>query len=204
MTFEARADALIRMVREDGDTRRAAILSEAREQAGKVLAEAHAHARARWRATMEAERVRAHDAIAAARARLQTRHRAALQQQARRDLAAAWEALPGALRSRWLDTNARMVWIDAAVQLAKSAVGVKAWTIEHAPGLSREESEALVKRLAESGITARCTVRAGQEAGVRIVAGSGVVDATTAGLVADRDAVSAAILRELDTPEPAP
>ena len=109
-------------------------------------------------------------------------------------------ALPPALRRRvWrIVAAARRQWVDAAVAEAANVLAPGGWRIVHAPGWPADERDALAARLpCGHGSGVEFTEHAGLGAGLRIVAGRNVVDATLAGLLADREAIGARLLGDL-------
>lgn len=198
MTLERRTQALLDLVEEDRRAQCAAILGEAAKQAAAALAQARAEARERVREAFTEERARQQARVAAARAELQTRRRLHDQQQAAGWLAAAWQQLPLALRARWANADTRRHWVDAATAEARRVLAPEGWRIVHAPDWPAPEQQALAARIqAEIGSRVDFTEHAGLGAGLRIVAGRNVVDATLGGLLADRQAIGALLLGEL-------
>ncbi|MDE2003140.1 MAG: hypothetical protein KGJ99_06830 [Betaproteobacteria bacterium] len=199
MTLEQRVQALLDLVESERRTRSDAIVGEARSRAFAVLAQAHASARARMREAYAEERQRAHARVAAALANLQTRRRLHEQQRSAALLALAWQRLPEALRARWRDAGPRRLWVDAAVAEARRVLPHGQWRVIHATDWPAGEQQAFVVRLAiDSGVSPGLSADSGIDAGLRIVAGGNVVDATLAGLVVDRDEIGARLLRQLE------
>jgi len=201
MTLEKRTRALLDLVEDDRRTQCASIIALAEQQAAAALAQARAEARTRVREAFGEERARAQARVAAARAAVQTRRRLHEQEHAAVWLALGWQRLPSALRARWADAAARQMWVDAALDEARRVLAPGGWHIVHAPGWPVAEREAVAARLsADAGPAPRFTERADLGAGLRIAAARNVVDATLAGLTADREAVGARLLGELGTP----
>ncbi len=199
MTLEQRAQGLLDLVESERRTRSEAIVAEARSRAFVLVAQSHASARARMREAYAEERQRAQARVAAALANLQTRRRLHEQQRSAALLALGWQRLPGALRARWRDAGLRKLWVDAAVTEAGRVLPRGPWRFVHATDWSAGEQQALVARLAQdSGVSPELVADAGIDAGLRIVAGGNVVDATLAGLVCDRDEIGAKLLRRLE------
>lgn len=197
MTLERRTQALLELVEDDRRAQCAAITAQAEQQATAALDQARAEARQRVREAFAEERARLQSRLAAARAELQTRQRLHEQQQATAWLATGWQRLPPALRERWADAAARRQWVDAAVAEAAEVLAPGDWRIVHAPGWPADERRALAARLQSGhGSGVEFTEHAGLGAGLRIVAGRNVVDATLEGLLADREAIGARLLGE--------
>ena len=188
MTLERRTQALLDLVEDDRRAQCAAIAAQAERQAAAALDQARTEARRRVREAFAEERARLQSRLAAARAELQTRQRLHVQQQAAAWLATGWQSLPLALRQ----------WVDAAVAEAANVLAPGGWRIVHAPGWPADERDALAARLpCGHGSGVEFTEHAGLGAGLRIVAGRNVVDATLAGLLADREAIGARLLGDL-------
>ncbi|MGE5089905.1 MAG: hypothetical protein ACM3QY_12315 [Candidatus Levyibacteriota bacterium] len=199
MTLERRTRALLDLVENDRRTRSDALIAEARTRAAATIAQAHADARARMRDAWAEERQRAHDRVAAALANLQTRRRLHEQKHSAALLALAWQRLPDALRERWRDADSRVRWTDAVASHAMRLLPRGSWRIVHAPDWPEAERQALAASLAhDRGVVPEFVADAGVEAGLRIVAGGNVVDATIAGMLADRDDIGARLLRQIE------
>jgi hypothetical protein len=198
MTLQRRTQALLDLVEDDRRTQCTAIAAQAERQAAATRDQARAEARRRVREAVAEERERLQSRLAAARAELQTRQRLHEQQQAAAWLATGWQRLPQALRERWADSAARRQWVDAAVAEAANVLAPGGWRIVHAPGWPADERQVLAARLQSGqGRGLEFTEHAGLGAGLRIVGGRNVVDATVAGLLADREAIGARLLGEL-------
>ena len=197
MTLERRTRALLDLVDEDRRAQCAAILEVAEQQAAAALTQARAEARSRVRDAFIEERAHHQARVAAARAEWQTRRRLHEQQQAAGWLAMGWQLLPDALRARWADGAGRQQWVDAAVAEARRVLSPGGWHLVHAPGWPAAERHALAARLQAAGTAPEFAEHAGLGAGLRIVAGRNVVDATLHGLLADREAIGSRLLAEL-------
>lgn len=198
MTLAERMQALLELVESHRAAQCAGILSAAGQQAAAARTQARADARARVREAYGDEQARAQARVAAARAELATRRRLHEQAQAAAWLALAWARLPPVLRSRWGDAAARRQWVDAALRDAQRVLAAGDWRIDHAPGWPDDERRSLAQRLQiDRRTTLEFAEHAGLGAGLRIVAGRNVVDATLAGLLADRESIGAGLLGEL-------
>jgi hypothetical protein len=199
MSVEARTRALLELVENDRRAQCEAIVGEAQAQAAALLAQARSEARARVRQAYAEQRARTAGALAAAQADLQTRRRLHAQRQVEALLLLAWARLPELLRARWADPAARERWLAHALASARSRLPPSGWTLQHGAGWPEAERSALAARLqAESGQTPRFELDARIEAGVRIAAGGNVVDATLAGLLADRDEIGGRLIGLLE------
>ncbi|HEV2219970.1 MAG TPA: hypothetical protein VGV08_05385 [Casimicrobiaceae bacterium] len=199
MTLEQRAQALLDLIETERRARSDAIVGEARSRAFALVAQAYASARARMREAYAEERQRAQAQVAAALANLQTRHRLHEQQRSAALLALGWQQLPGALRTRWGDAGLRKLWVDAAAAEARRVLPRGRWRVIHATDWSPGEQQTFVAKVArDAGESPGLVGDSGIDAGLRIVAGGNVVDATLVGLVVDRDEIGARLLRQLE------
>jgi hypothetical protein len=199
MTLAQRTQALLDLVESDRRAQCEAIVAEAREQAAALLAQARSEARARVKLALAEERARTQALVDAARADLQTRRRLHEQRHVETLLALGWQRLPEALNARWRDGEARRHWIDSAVARARAVLPRGAWQVAHAQGWPAEEQRELGARLAAAlGAAPQFTLDARIAAGLRIMAAGNVVDATLAGLLADRDEIGGALIGLLE------
>lgn len=198
MSATDRKSALLALVEDERARQCRAILDSADARATALRAEAHAAARARVRDALAAARERRASAIAAAEARRQTRTRLARQGQASALLTAAWTALPAELERRWRHAPSRRLWIESAVARAVQGIeGGPGWTVRHA--LGAEDAEMRAALAAMPPPVAR-SIDPALRAGLRISRGGNVLDASLDGLLADRDAVAAALLAAIGGP----
>lgn len=201
MTLTARSQALLALVAAHRCEQCEAIVEAAEQQAAAARTQARADARRRLREAWAEAQAQARSRVAAAQAELQTRRRLHEQAQAAAWLDLAWQRLPAALQARWGDAAARRAWVDAALATARRVLAVGDWRIVHAPGWPEDEQRQCAARLAEAaGARLEFVEQAELAAGLRIVAGPNVVDATLAGLTADRDEIGAGLLGEMGTP----
>lgn len=183
MSLAERTQALLDLVQADRETSCAAIVGEATAQAATRVAQARADARRLVAQAFADERARVQAELDAAQADLQTRRRLHAQRRIDALLARAWQRLPHALRRRWADPAQRRAWIGQAQSEARRLLGTAQWTVQSGTDAPADEPGAWL------GITPapRFERDAGIRAGLRIVAGANVVDATLDGLLADRD-----------------
>lgn len=198
MSAQASERALLELVQADRDRRCAEILAQARERAAQQRAQAAARARARMRAAFAEERARVAERLAAARARLATQQRLRRQSRASELLALGWQALPAALASRWRDPAARQQWVASVVERGLALLPRGQWLLAHAPQWPDDERRAVAQRLAVAGIDAQFAPDAAISAGLKIASGGNLLDASGEGLLADRDAVGASLLRAIE------
>ena len=188
--------ALLELIEADRTRRCAQVLDPAHAGAAALRVQAASAARARLRATFAEQRQRRLDALAAARARAATRMRLHAQRHATALLRAAWLQLPETLRALWRDARSRAAWVDQVVAAARTRLSVDRWRIVHAPGWPVAEQQALERSLA--GIRVSFEPDGALDAGLQIVAGGNIVDATVTGLLGDRSEIEAALLQLLE------
>jgi hypothetical protein len=205
MTIASALAGLLEVVENDRRVRCAALLNAADAQASAQLDSARQENRRRLRAALQAERAKAKAQVAAAVARLQAEQRRA---QLRHDamlLAAASALLPPALQAIWQDDARRREWLTAALQKAAATLPRHDWLCQHPPSLSAVDVDWLLARAGDLGIAnATCESDPDIDAGIAIVvrsdAGTVRLDATTAGLLADRAWVDGRLLQFLGAP----
>lgn len=201
MTLTARSQALLELVAAHRCEQCEAIVGAAEQQAAAARTQARADARRRLREAWAEAQAQSQARVAAARAELQTRRRLHEQAQAAVWLDLAWQRLPVALQARWDDAAARRAWVEAALAEAQRVLAAGDWRVLHAPGWPEDERRQLAARLAAAaGTRLEFAEQADLVAGLRIVAGPNVVDATLAGLTADRDEIGAGLLGEMEAP----
>jgi hypothetical protein len=204
MSLERNTQALIDLVQQAAASRRAELIGVAQSQATALLREAREEGRRKMRRAFNDERRRARERLAAAQAMLETRRRLALQRRNAALLATAWQALPDSLMERWHQQAARAAWVARALTAARQALPKRGWRIVHPPHWPVAEREAFVEAVAhETGVAPALHTDADLRAGIAIVADGTTIDATLAGLVADRDEIGASLLQRLDELETA-
>lgn len=199
MNVHAQEQALLELIAGDRDARCEEILGGARQQAAELLRRAHAEARERVRKALREARERAGERVAAAIARRQTRERLAQQGSASDFLAQALELLPAALQARWQQPPARLGWVRQALLQAQRLLPAGDWRIDHAPGLEAAD----IAQLAAAELPPSPPhFQPDPEllAGLRIHGNGNCIDASLAGLLADRDSLAARLLGARERP----
>ena len=198
MTLQARTQALLDLIEADRAARRDAVLRQAQEQADEARVQARAQARQLLRQAFAAERERAQARLEAARAEFATALRLHRQRRLEALLAQGWQRLPQRLAERWQDAAARAAWVDAALLAARAALPPQGWRLTHPADWPQAERQACDTALRSHLHDAPAWVAdPSLRAGLRIVAAGNVVDATPAGLLADRDEIGALLVGEL-------
>jgi hypothetical protein len=199
MNTEQQMNALLDLVEADRARRCAQILGDERGRAAALLAQAHADARVRMRQAFAEQRALRRERIAAALARLATQRRLHEQQRNAALLRLAWDRLPGALLALWQQAGPRAQWVAHVLASARARMPGGPWHIVHAPDWPAGEREALASTLADAPAAAPVfDGDAAIGAGLKITAQGNVIDGTLAGLLADRSAIEAGLLRRLE------
>ncbi len=212
MSLAERTDALLALIEDDRRAQCESVLVEARAQAAALAAQARAQARAQLHEALQRERARLADALAAARAELQTRRRLHEQRRIEALLARGWQRLPQVLAARWSGADTRRAWIAQALERALellprpgrqtgAAADAGAWTVAWGGDWPEAERRDTAARIAQrTGAAPAWRQDARIAAGLRIGAAGNVVDATAAGLLADRDEVGGRLIGLLQEP----
>lgn len=200
MSVETQTQALLTLLEDDRRRQCDVLIADARARARAVLRQAQDDARVRMRAAFAAERQRLEQQVKAAAARLQTEHRLSEQERRAQLLRLAWHMLPDALLERWQDPERRSKWVAHAIDSAQRLLPHDSWTLSVAPGWPAQEREqALQSVTSRLGAMPGCSEAAALQAGLLIIAAGGSrLDATLAGLLADRAAIEARLLDYLE------
>lgn len=197
--LDAQVQTLLTLVAQHRDTRCARLAAEAQEQRNAILHQAHHDARGRMRETIRSERLRTREKLEATAAQLQTRERQQQHKTALLMLHRGWEMLGDVVLHRWKTPPQRHEWICALINLALERLPPRPWVIEHPPGWDPDECAEL-RAAMEQHCGAAPQLRAdGQlHAGLRICADGACLDGTVEGLLADREAIEAQLLAQLN------
>lgn len=195
---ERQAHALLDLIEADRARQTQAILDAARGEAAALRAQAQAQARARLRQAWAEQRRLLNERVAGAQARLATQRRLHAQQHSAALLQLAREQLPRALQARWQQAATRAAWVAQVVAAARTHLPRGAWRVLHPDGWPATEQQALARQLAGAEVTLQFAPDPAIAAGLKIAAGGNVIDGTLAGLLADRVALEARLLRLLE------
>ncbi len=194
----AQAQVLITRVRE-----------EATRATDQMRMQAATESQSLRRQAREAARIRLRMAITEKRRRIEERCRAVdieCEQQRRTDrfsLASqladrALARLPDALAARWQSPAPRQAWCDAALAIAARVLRGRDWTVEIATGVTAGERGRLEQLAAGRGAAILQWRESTAAQGLRIGDARTAVDATGARLLADRAALIAQFLAQLE------
>lgn len=179
-----------------------AMLAKASEDSRSIIKAAHVAARRDLRIMLSPERERLAAEIAAAEAKLVTQRRLRDQRRVAGILRQAWPRLAQALRERWETPSGRASWVVHHLSIALMALPAKGWAIQHPENWPATEREQASQWLQTHGMAgARFEADVGLLAGLRVVCGLNVLDASLDGLLADRTLIEGRLLHYL-TQEP--
>lgn len=199
MNTAERTRALLALVDEYREGKRAELLGSAREEARAAGLEASRLARSRVHEAIAAERKHYAAAVSAAEAQLHTRRRLAHQAREAAMVAAGWQRLRSALMARWADSGGRRRWAETHLERALAVLPRSDWEVRHAPGWPEAERRAHAARIAAQGApTVAFVAEPSIAAGFRVRAGHNTLDATLDGLLADRKAIEGRLLHRLE------
>ena len=174
------------------------LLTRANAECRSILKAAHLAARSELRAMLAPERERLAAEIASAEAKLVTQRRMHEQRRIQGILRQAWPRLVQALQARWETAAGRTAWVMQHLALALSAMPAEGWLIRHAQNWPAAEREQTDQWLQTHGIAgARFEADRELSAGIRIVCGLNVLDASLDGLLADRTQIEGRLLHYL-------
>jgi F0F1-type ATP synthase membrane subunit b/b' len=197
MSTDTQAQALLQGVTDDRDRRRAALRTAAESQAQQIVRSARAQARRSVHDAVTQERARMEFGLRQAAARADIEVRRQEQQTSRELLGQMWTAIAAVLTRRWQDPAPRAEWIEAALGQAGKLLAGRAWCIESSADWTPPERAALTAQARSQGASAVTVAQQGTlPAGLKIHAERVCVDATVAGLLAQRGAIEAAFLAE--------
>ncbi len=194
----ARAEALVNRIEAETKAEAERIVAKAEAEARAL--EKNARKRARQRISQQIDLLRRarNDARQREEARLDTQRRLLKQREASAIIDAGLPALADALNALWADAKTREGWIMALVARAEGQFGAGKWRVEHAGDLTLTETEKLSEAI-ERASGQKPDFREDKEikAGLRLCAGSAVLDGSHAALMANRKETGAALLATL-------
>lgn len=190
---------LLDVVSRNRDERCAAVLDQARQQASRIVSQAHQEARLSVHQQVLAIRERVRHKLASAEAQKQTRLRLHRHHNDRALLARAWEPLNNKLLERWQQDSTRAQWVNALISQASANLVATPWRIEHPLDWPAAEQAALQDQLLNSlGSAPLLEPTEGINAGLRICAGQACIDGTLAGLLKSRTRIDSMLLAKLN------
>lgn len=191
-------DALLAVVIQHRDQHCRQIDDEADVQARDIIKAAHREARKKVHEVIVDERRRGNNAINQQRAKIETAKRKSRQVLENNFLNIVLKLLETELDKRWDTPSARHDWVGATVERALNHLHPGPWSIEHPPGWSIRELDPFLEEIRTfSGAEPAFTASAELRAGLLIQANDAKVDASLAGLLVNRNEISAQLLAEL-------
>ncbi|MBF0613599.1 MAG: hypothetical protein G8237_00595 [Magnetococcales bacterium] len=172
------------------------ILTQARQEAAALIANAHQQARQRMRTWVANERRLLKQTLQNIHAQEETEQRNHTMQRINRHLEEARLLLDRALLERWHNPPQRQLWIEALVMRALQILPPGEWEICLPPDLVTDAGmEPLTQRIMTAGLPApRLRPDARIMAGIRLGCQGVWLDGSVAGLLANRPAIDAALL----------
>jgi hypothetical protein len=202
MRIDERAAALLALVEADLASRSREVLDPAQRQARETLAVARRAARSQVATAIAEERTMHAARVGTAEARLATKRRMMLQRRLKALVAEGWERMPAALAERWSRPAQRAEWVRAALAHARRVLPAGAWLVTGPESWSEAERAGARAALAAEGIEVTCTASPEVAAGIRVASRNVEVDATLAGLLAERGAIEGLLLARYEEAAP--
>lgn len=175
-----------------------ALLAKATAKSRTILKQAHVAARRNLRTMLAPELERLAAEFATAEAKLVTQRRSRDQKRVARILKQAWIRLAPALRERWDTPAGRSAWVVHHLSIAAMALPARGWVIQHPGNWPAMEHDQASQWLQARGIEdARFEADSELLAGIRVVCGLNVLDASLDGLLTDRTQIEGRLLHYL-------
>jgi hypothetical protein len=189
---------LLGVVFESRDKRCQQVRDDAQQQARAIIRQAYSKGRVRMHHHIDALREKYRARVTAAIARNQTLLRRQHQKEDMAMLDLAWPLLREAMLALWDEPVSRHKWLDAAIKSASAGLREHDWRIEHPPGLSGEDIKTINLAFShEKGNGPELSACDDIEAGIRIIAGGTVIDATLNGLLQQKTAIEARMIARI-------
>lgn len=174
------------------------IVEVAEREARAIVVQAYASACRRMHDAIEELRSERTRRLARARAQLETDARMRSQQRAAEAIRQAWPFLVEALDARWTEPAARLAWVEGFARYARDRLMPGTWTVEHPATWCADERRRFRESLGVDRADVAFAIDREMAAGLRIRAGQATLDATPQGLLADRAAIEALLLAEIE------
>jgi hypothetical protein len=188
---------LLGIVIENREERCAQLRENARQQASKIVQQAHTKSRARMHRHVIALREKHSQRVSSAVARNQTLLRQQHQKADRAIADRAWPLLREAMQALWGRADTRRKWLDAVITNTAARLLHSDLRIEHPAALSEHELGWIKQQIDNEGKRAKLQVCEDIEAGVRIVAEGTVIDATLDGLLKQKTTIEAMLIARI-------
>jgi hypothetical protein len=202
--LDAQVAALLQRIGRERDRRCRQLRETAELQAREIVRTARHEARTHVHQAVVQERQRIEQSLRQAEAGVAMQERQRQEHNARHLLTEMWQALPALLDRRWREAPSRQAWIEAAIRQATRVLSHREWRIEYGEDLASDEARMLIERAcAATGTRWSLALDASLGAGIRVRAGAACLDATVAGLLAERGEIEAAFLAQYERDEAA-
>jgi hypothetical protein len=166
--------------------------------AAEILRNARKRARQHMHNRIQRERRRMREAERGAEARLATRKRLATHAELNTLIDTAWQLLPQALESRWINADARRQWCDMLLRQTLRSLPGPAILVEHPRDWDGRERRAFLENIQrEFGQKPVARADSALLAGLRIHSDNAWLDGSVSGLLAQRTRVETQLLVEL-------
>ena len=175
-----------------------ALFASAASRSRTLLKQAQRAARSELCAKLSQERERLAAEFAASEAKLVTQRRLREQRRVAGVLRRAWPGLVQALQERWATPSGRTAWVVQQLATARQPFPPEGWVIQHPANWPATELEQANQWLRAHGVAdARFEHDPRLAAGIRIVCGLNLLDASQDGLLADRTQIEGRLLHHL-------
>ena len=174
------------------------LLAKATAESHAILKRAQVQARLHLRSVLAPERERLVAEIAIREAQLVTQRRWRDQRRVASILSQAWPRLVHALRQRWDTPSSRTAWVMHHLSIALMALPAKGWVIQHPdnwPAPERERAHAWLQTRGIAGASFEADAQL--PAGIRVVCGLNLLDASLDGLLTDGTEIEGRLLYHL-------
>jgi hypothetical protein len=196
----AQAEILEREIAQQTREECGAVTAAAEQEARAIVADAHATARRRMHEAVVELRREAARRIARAEAAAETAARQRAQRRAATAVERAWPLLTDAVAARWHNEAGRRAWTAGVVRAVRDRIAAPTLAVEHPLDWTAAEQRDFCSALGREAGTVTFTPRQDLAAGIRVNAARATLDATPHGLLADRQAIAALLLAEIDRP----
>lgn len=190
-----RAEALIEKIQTDANAEVDEIRGNAAEQAVEITRNARRNARLKVHEVVKGLRLREVREMAHEAARFETERRKWRQSDEMVALAEGLTHLEAALDGLWADKASRGQWCFNVIEVAQQRLPALQWRLEYPADLDKQEVTGLVAAItAHTNTAPETSAETGLRGGLRVSAGTAVVDGSIAALFADRQNNSARFL----------
>ena len=189
-----RAEALIAKIQKDAREEAGKILAESKEKAEEIAQKARQKARLKVRDVIQKIRARDEREMTRETARFETEQRQWRQRDERRALAEGLAHLEPAMNDLWAMKSSREEWCRNVLSVAAERLPAEGWRLEHPSDFPKDELSQLAHEIeAHTGAAPEC-LQNDSLLGVRIYAGTACVDGSIEAMLADEQNTSAKFL----------